>query len=130
MHCEEPLGPPVAAASRLSSRAATLVVSGRQLRGMSMTVVKPPAAAARVAVAKPSHSVRPGSLMWVWTSMRPGRRARLPRSSGGGCEWRGSGVRIFVDGGDDAVFDDDGGVEFAMGRDDAAGAESVYHDAD
>ncbi len=77
------VGPPVAAASRLSSRAATVVVSGRQLRGMSTTVVKPPAAAARVAVAKPSQSVRPGSLMWVWASTRPGRRAREPRSSSG-----------------------------------------------
>jgi hypothetical protein len=35
-----------------------------------------------------------------------------------------------VDCGDDAVFDDDRGVEFATGRDDAAGTESVYHDAD
>ena len=75
------------AASRLSSRAATLVVSGRQFSGMSTRVVKPPAAAARVAVAKPSHSVRPGSLMWVWASTRPGSRARLPRSSMGMCEW-------------------------------------------
>ena len=33
---------------------------------MSTSVVTPPAAAARVAVAKPSHSVRPGSLMWTW----------------------------------------------------------------
>jgi len=38
--------------------------------------------------------------------------------------------RIFVDGGDDAVFDDDRCVEFAMGRDDATAVESVYHDAD
>jgi hypothetical protein len=25
-----------------------------------------------VAVSKPSHSVRPGSLMWTWVSTRPG----------------------------------------------------------
>jgi hypothetical protein len=35
-----------------------------------------------------------------------------------------------VDRGDDAVFDDDDGVLLAVGRDDATGAESVYHDAD
>ena len=38
------------------------VVAGTQLSGMSTTVVIPPAAAAWVAVEKPSHSVRPGSL--------------------------------------------------------------------
>ena len=42
------------------------------LSGMSMIVVTPPAAAARVAVAKPSHSVRPGSLTCTWLSTRPG----------------------------------------------------------
>lgn len=41
---------------------------------MSTMVVTPPAAAARVAVAKPSHSVRPGSLSWTWVSTRPGIR--------------------------------------------------------
>ncbi len=40
---------------------------------------------------KPSHSVRPGSLMWVWTSMRPGSRAREPRSSTGRFEVAGPG---------------------------------------
>ena len=35
-----------------------------------------------------------------------------------------------MDCGDDAVFDDDRGILLAMGRDDATGAESVYHDAD
>ena len=50
----------------------TVVVGGRLLSGMSMIVVTPPAAAARVAVAKPSHSVRPGSLTCTWVSTRPG----------------------------------------------------------
>ena len=39
---------------------------------MSMIVVTPPAAAARVAEANPSHSVRPGSLTCTWVSTRPG----------------------------------------------------------
>ena len=51
-----------AVAATLSSRAARVVVTGSELSGMSMMVVTPPAAAARVAVSKPSHSVRPGSL--------------------------------------------------------------------
>jgi hypothetical protein len=37
----------------------TVVVGGMELRGMSTMVVNPPAAAADVAVAKPSHAVRP-----------------------------------------------------------------------
>jgi hypothetical protein len=37
-----------------------------------MVVTPPPAAAAAVAVAKPSHSVRPGSLTCTWVSTRPG----------------------------------------------------------
>ena len=45
---------------------------GREFSGISMIVVTPPAAAARVAVANPSHSVRPGSLTWTWVSTRPG----------------------------------------------------------
>ena len=51
-----------AAAASFSPNAATLVVAGMLLSGMSTIVVTPPAAAARVAVANPSHSVRPGSL--------------------------------------------------------------------
>ena len=47
----------------LERRASAVVVTGELLSGMSTSVVIPPAAAARVAVAKPSHSVRPGSLM-------------------------------------------------------------------
>ncbi len=42
------------------------------LSGMSMIVVTPPAAAALVAVVKPSHSVRPGSFTWTCESTRPG----------------------------------------------------------
>ncbi len=45
---------------------------------MSTIVVTPPAAAARVALAKPSHSVRPGSLTCTWVSTRPGRRTTSP----------------------------------------------------
>ncbi len=51
------------------------------LSGMSTTVVTPPAAAERVAVAKPSHSVRPGSFMWTWASTIPGMITRSPKSS-------------------------------------------------
>lgn len=43
-----------------------------------MTVVTPPDAAARVPVAKPSHSVRPGSFKWTWASTRPGSRSLEP----------------------------------------------------
>ena len=49
-------------AARLMSSASTVVVGGIELSGMSTSVVTPPAAAARVADAKPSHAVRPGSL--------------------------------------------------------------------
>ena len=48
---------------------------------MSITVVTPPAAAARVAVANPSHSVRPGSFTWTWVSTRPGSSTWTPGSS-------------------------------------------------
>ena len=56
---------------------ARVVVTGRQLSGMSTSVVTPPAAAARVAVSKPSQSVRPGSLMWTWQSTRPGATTQI-----------------------------------------------------
>ncbi len=75
-----PVDPYVAlAAARLASSAATLIVSGTQLRGMSTSVVTPPAAAARVAVPKPSQS-RPGSLMCTCESTSPGKRSRSPKS--------------------------------------------------
>ena len=49
---------------------------------MSTIVVTPPAAAARVADAKPSHSVRPGSLTCTWVSTRPGSStSSSPRST-------------------------------------------------
>ena len=41
---------------------------------MSTSVVTPPAAAAAVAVAKPSHSVRPGSLTCTWRVHQPGQQ--------------------------------------------------------
>ena len=69
-----------ATARRFSVSAASEVVTGMQLSGMSTTVVTPPAAAARVAVSKPSHSVRPGSLRWACESTRPGSSTRSPRS--------------------------------------------------
>ena len=56
------------------SRAAALTVGGMLLSGMSRIVVTPPAAAARVAVSNPSHSVRPGSLTCTCVSTRPGSR--------------------------------------------------------
>ena len=60
----------------LTSRAGTSQVGGMLMSGMSMIVVTPPAAAAAVTVAKPSHSVRPGSLTCRWS--RPGQ-ATAPR---------------------------------------------------
>src|SRR4029077_19510578 len=52
-----------AVAASFSRNPAAVVVAGMLLSGISMRVVIPPAAAARVAVEKPSQSVRPGSLM-------------------------------------------------------------------
>ena len=46
---------------------------------MSTNVVPPPAASARLPVAAPSHSVRPGSLKCTCTSTTPGKTSR-PRS--------------------------------------------------
>ena len=62
------------AAACLTSSASTVQVGGMLLSGMSRIVVTPPAAAARVAVSKPSHSVRPGSLTCTWLSTRPGQQ--------------------------------------------------------
>jgi hypothetical protein len=47
-------------------------VGGIAFKGISMTVVTPPDAAARVPVENPSHSVLPGSLRWTWASTNPG----------------------------------------------------------
>ncbi len=48
---------------------------------MSIRVVMPPAAAARVAVQKPSQWVRPGSFTCTWVSTRPGSSTSSPKSS-------------------------------------------------
>ncbi len=66
------------AASAFSRSAATVVVGGTEFRGMSKIVVTPPAAAARVAVSNPSHSVRPGSLTWTCVSTSPGITTASP----------------------------------------------------
>ena len=68
------------AAARFASSAATVVVAGTLLSGMSTIAVTPPAAAARVAVSKPSQSVRPGSLTCTCVSTRPGDTTRSPKS--------------------------------------------------
>ena len=74
------------------------------LSGMSRIVVTPPAAAAAVAVGKPSHSVRPGSLTWTWVSTSPGSstsssaESRSTRSAA-------TGVVVVADAGDPAVVD-------------------------
>ena len=70
-----------AATSCLSSSAGPLTVDGIEFSGMSMIVVTPPAAAALVAVAKPSQSVRPGSLTCTWASTRPGIKTSSSASS-------------------------------------------------
>lgn len=49
--------------------------------GMSTIVVTPPAAAALVAVQKPSQEVRPGSFTWTWQSTMPGITTLSPTSS-------------------------------------------------
>ena len=64
-------------------RPSTDVVAGTELSGMSTRVVAPPAAAARVAVEKPSHSVRPGSFMWTCVSTSPGSTGISPASKTG-----------------------------------------------
>ena len=66
---------------------------------MSTIVVTPPATAARVAEAKPSHSVRPGSLTCTWLSTRPGSST----SSSARVTASGRGVVEGGDGGDPAV---------------------------
>src|SRR5580658_9023798 len=47
---------------------------------MSMKVAPPPAASARLPLAAPSQSVRPGSLKWTWQSRTAGKIVR-PRAS-------------------------------------------------
>src|ERR1022692_2325879 len=60
-----------AAHARFTFSAATSTVGGMLFSGMSTMVVIPPAAAAAVAGAKPSHSVRPGSFPWASASTSP-----------------------------------------------------------
>ena len=57
-----------------ASNAAPSIVGGWALSGISMQAVAPPAASARVPVAQPSQSVRPGSLKCTCASITPGRR--------------------------------------------------------
>jgi hypothetical protein len=59
-------------AARLRSKSAAAIVHGAELSGMSKNSAPPPAASARLPVAAPSHSVRPGSLKCTWTSMTAG----------------------------------------------------------
>ena len=68
-------------AANFSSKAVLVIVTGIQFNGISTKVVIPPAAAAWVAVLKPSHSVRPGSLICTCESTKPGINILLPRSS-------------------------------------------------
>ena len=70
-----------AAAAILARSASTVVVTGEEFSGMSQIVVTPPASAARVADANPSHSVRPGSLTCTCESTTPGSSGRFPRST-------------------------------------------------
>src|SRR5262249_52685498 len=66
------------AAARLTASAAGVVVGGRLFSGMSISVGTPPAAAALVAVAKPSHPGRPRSLTCTGGAPPPGRRNSRP----------------------------------------------------
>ena len=67
-------------AARFASNAAPSTTGGREFSGMSMTVVTPPAAAARLPWYQPSQSVRPGSLKCTCASTTPGN-ASSPRAS-------------------------------------------------
>src|SRR5262249_24842145 len=69
------------AALNFSRNASVVVVAGIEFKGMSMIVVTPPAAAARVAVANPSQCVRPGSFTWTCVSARPGINTELSGTS-------------------------------------------------
>ena len=70
-----------AAHACFASSARTSSVGGMEFSGMSITVVTPPAAAARVALANPSHSVRPGSFTCTWVSTKPGSNTSSSASS-------------------------------------------------
>ena len=79
---------------------------------MSTIVVTPPAIAARVAEAKPSHSVRPGSLTCTWLSTRPGSST----SSSARVTAPGGDVVERGDGGDPAVLAVHGGGAAPVGQ--------------
>ncbi len=96
-----------------------LVVAGMLLSGMSTSVVTPPAAAARVACSNPSHSARPGSLMWTCVSTRPGSTTNAPASSV--YARRSSSVR--GDTCDAAIANLDGGGAHAAGQHDTLAAD-------
>src|SRR5262249_28096198 len=70
-----------AADSSLVAKPSADVVGGIEFKGMSKSVVTPPDAAAAVAVANPSHSVRPGPVTRTCASTRPGRTASSPTST-------------------------------------------------
>jgi hypothetical protein len=70
-----------AIARTFARSASASLVAGIELSGMSTIVVTPPAAAAAVAVANPSHSVRPGSFTCTCVSTTPGSNATSPSSS-------------------------------------------------
>src|SRR6516165_442525 len=69
------------AALRLMASALAVTVVGTLSSGMATKVVTPPAAAALVAVAKPSHPVLPGSHACTWGSIRPGSTTTSEPSS-------------------------------------------------
>ena len=75
--CDMPLNslPPTVSVS-----AATDTVGGSELSGMSQIVVTPPAAAARVAVVNPSHSVRPGNVPLLALAVGTKHERALARS--------------------------------------------------
>ena len=91
------------------------------LSGMSTIVVTPPAAAARVALAKPSHSVRPGSLTWTWVSTRPGSSTSSSASSTTAAPPAPASYDVTT--GDHAVARPDRGRDLAPVDDRAAGAD-------
>lgn len=76
---ERPPFPPLSPLCRTASTALAfslkslaLVAAGAEFRGMSSSVVTPPAAAAALAVSSPSQRSLPGSLACTCTSMTPG----------------------------------------------------------
>ena len=75
------------AAAVFAAKASGVVTAGMLFSGISIIDVTPPAAAAMVADRNPSHSVRPGSLMWTWVSTNPGTITASPKSNCSPC-WK------------------------------------------